>query len=86
MWRAIAPLMKPWCAEGIGADRREPEPLPGLCNRVWVGIATTNLSLESVCDAKLIVSVSLGSSVLFRWRRQSCPDDEGHFIPLGVVT
>ena len=26
-------------------------------------------------DAKLIVSVSLGSSALFRWRRQSCPDD-----------
>ena len=34
-------------------------------------------------DAKFIVSVSLGSSVLFRWRRQSCPDDEGRFIPLG---
>ena len=34
-------------------------------------------------DAMLIVPVSLGSSVLFRWRRQSCPDDEGHFIPLG---
>ena len=33
--------------------------------------------------AKLIVSVSFGSSALFRWRRQSCPDDEGHFIPLG---
>ena len=28
-------------------------------------------------DAKLIVSVSLGSSAVFRWRRQSCPDDEG---------
>ena len=34
-------------------------------------------------DAKLIVSVSFGSSALFRWRRQSCPDDKGHFIPLG---
>ena len=29
-------------------------------------------------DAKLIVSVSFGSSALFRWRRQSCPDDECH--------
>ena len=29
-------------------------------------------------DAKLTVSVSFGSSALFRWRRQSCPDDEGH--------
>ena len=28
-------------------------------------------------DAKLIVSVSLGGSAVFRWRRQSCPSDEG---------
>ena len=33
--------------------------------------------------AKLIVSVSFGSSALFRWRRQSCPDDEGHLCWLG---
>ena len=34
-------------------------------------------------EARLIVSVSLGGSAVFRWRRQSCLDDEGHFIPLG---
>ena len=34
-------------------------------------------------EAKLIVSVSLGSSAVFRWRRQSCPDDEGHLCCLG---
>ena len=28
-------------------------------------------------DAKLIVSVSLGSFALFRWRRQSCSFNEG---------
>ena len=28
-------------------------------------------------DAKLIVSVSLGTFALFRWRRQSCLADEG---------
>ena len=28
-------------------------------------------------DAKLIVSVSLGNFAVFRWRRQSCPSDEG---------
>ena len=42
---------------------------------------------ESLCgecgDAKLIVPVSLGSSAVFRWRRQSCPDDEGHLSCLG---
>ena len=48
-----------------------------------VGIAMTNLCLESVGDAKLIVSVSLGSSAVFRRRRQSCPDDEGHLCCLG---
>ena len=34
-------------------------------------------------DAKLIVSVSLGSSAVFRWRRRSSPDDEGHLCCLG---
>ena len=34
-------------------------------------------------DAKLIVSVSFGSSALFRWRRQSCSDGEGHLCWLG---
>ena len=31
----------------------------------------------------LIVAVSLGSSAVFRWRRQSCPDDEGRSWQLG---
>ena len=44
---------------------------------MWVCIATTNLCLESV-------SVSLGSSAVFRWRRQSCPDDEGHLCRLDL--
>ena len=35
VWRAIAPLMKPWCAEG-GADCREPEPLPGMELVCWL--------------------------------------------------
>ena len=35
------------------------------------------------CDAKLIVSVGLGSSAVFRWRRQSWPNDEGHLCCLG---
>ena len=34
-------------------------------------------------DAKLIESVSLGFSALFRWRRQSCLDGEGHLCWLG---
>ena len=34
-------------------------------------------------DARLIVSVSLGNFALFRWRRQSCPADEGRSCQLG---
>ena len=34
-------------------------------------------------EAKLIVSVSLGSSAVFRWRRQSCPEDQDHLCWLG---
>ena len=82
VWRAIAPLMKPWCAE---------EEVPTAANlnlyRGWrscVGWHCDDEPLFGECgDAKLIVSVSFGSSAVFRWRRQSCPNDEGHFIPLG---
>ena len=69
--------MKPWCAE---------EDVPTAANlvlyREWrscVGWHRDDLPLLGECgDAKLIVPVSLGSSAVFRWRRQSCPDDEGH--------
>ena len=76
VWRAIAPLMKPWCAEGD---------LPTAANlnlyRGWkscVGWHCDDEPLFGKCgDAKLIVSVSLGNFALFRWRRQSCSSDEG---------
>ena len=76
VWRAIAPLMQPWCGEGE---------VPTAANlnlyRGWkscVGWRCDDEPLFGKCgDAKLIVSVSLGSVALFRWRRQSCPDDKG---------
>ena len=82
VWRAIAPLMKPWCAEGE---------LPTAANlnlyRGWNSCVGWHCDDEPLFgengEAKLIVSVSLGSTVLFRWRRQSCPDDEGHLCCLG---
>ena len=82
LWRAIAPLMKPWCAEGE---------VPTAANvnlyRGWnscVGWHRDDEPLFGECgDVKLIVSVSFGSSAVFRWRRQSCPDDEGHLCWLG---
>ena len=63
VWRAIAPLMKPWCAEGD---------LPTATNlnlyRGWkscVGWHCDDEPLFGKCgDAKLIVSVSLGNFAL----------------------
>ena len=82
VWRAIAPPMRPWCAE---------EKVPTAANlnlyRGWkscVGWHCDDEPLFGKCgDAKLIVSVSFGSSALFRGRRQSCPDNDGHLCPLG---
>ena len=82
VWRAIAPLMKPWCAEG-----EVPTAANLNLHRGWnscVGWHPDDEPLFGKCgDAKLIVSVSLGNSALFRWRRQSCLDDEGRSCRLG---
>ena len=82
VWRAIAPLMKPWCAEGEVPTAANLNLYRGLHSRVGWHCDDEPLCGESG-DAKLIVSVSLGSSAVFRWRRQSCPDDEGHLCCLG---
>ena len=76
VWRAIALLMLPWCAEGE---------VPTAANlniyRGWkscVGWHCDDESLFGKCgDAKLIVSVGFGNFALFRWVRQSCSSDEG---------
>ena len=82
VWRAIAFLIEAWCGEGE---------VPTAANlnlyRGWkscVGWHCDDEPLFGKCgDAKLIVSVSFGSSALFRWRRQSCSDGEGHLCWLG---
>ena len=82
VWRAIAPLMKPWCAEGD---------VPTAANlnlyRGWNSCVSWHSDDEPLFgeygEAKLNVSVSFGSSAVFRWKRQSCPDDEGHLCCLG---
>ena len=82
VWRAIAPLMKPWCAEGE---------VPTAANlnlyRGWkscVGWHCDDEPLFGKCgDDKLIVCLSLGSTAVFRRRRQSCSDGEGHLCCFG---
>ena len=74
--------MKPWCAEGD---------VPTAANlnlyRGWrscVGWHRDDEPLFGRCgEVKLIVSVSFGDAAVFWWKRQSCPDDEGHLCCLG---
>ena len=75
MWRALAPLMSPWCADGD---------VPTAANLNLYGGSGSHVSWH--CDdeplfggdgdPKLIVSVSLGSSVTFKWKAKSCLDSE----------
>ena len=77
VWRALAPLMSPWCAEGEVPTAANLNLYPGW--KSCVGWHCDDEPLFGKCgDAKLIVSVSLGNFKVFRWRRQSCPADEGH--------
>ena len=76
VWRAIAPLMQPWCAEGEVLTAANLNLYRGW--KSCVGWHCDDEPLFGKCgDAKLIVSVSLGNFALFRWKRQSCPADEG---------
>ena len=69
LWRTIAPLMKPWCAEGD---------VPTAANRRGNSRVNWHSDDEPLFGGsgvhKLIVSVSLGASVLFKWRGRSCLD------------
>ena len=76
VWRAIAPLMQPWCAEGEVSTAANLNLYRGW--KSCVGWHCDDEPLFGKCgDAKHIVSVSLGTFALFRWRRQSCLSDEG---------
>ena len=82
VWRAIAPLMKPWCAEVEVPTAANLNLYRG--GNSCVGWHRDDELLFGECgEAKLIVSVSLGGSAVFRWKRRSCPDDEGHLCCLG---
>ena len=74
--------MKPCCAEG-----EVPTAANLILHRGWkscVGWHSDDEPLIGECgEAKLIVPVSFGSSAVFKWRRQSCPGDEGHLCWLG---
>ena len=75
LWRAVAPLMTPWCSE---------EDVPSSANLNLYGGSGSCVRWHSDDEAlfgergdpKLIVSLSLGSSALFKWKPRSCPEGE----------
>ena len=75
VWRAIAPLLSPWCAEGD---------VPSAANLNLYGGSRSHVSWHcddeplfgGSGDPKLIVSLSLGSPATFKWKAKSCSDSE----------
>ena len=63
VWRAIAPLMSPWCADGD---------VPTAANLNLYGGLRSYVSSEP----KLIAFLSLGDTVTFTWKAKSCLDSE----------
>ena len=82
LWRAVAPLMKPWCAEGDVPIAANLFLYRGRSSHVGWHSDDEPLFGERG-ETKLIVSVSFWTSALFKWRRQSCPSHDGHSCWLG---
>ena len=82
VWRAIAPLMKPWCAEGE-------MPTAANLNLYRRGNSCVGwhrgdeLLFGEFGEAQAHRFSEFWQLCSFRWRRQSCPDDEGHLCCLG---
>ena len=77
VWRAIAHLLSPWCADGD---------VPSAANLNFYEGSRSHVSWHcddeplfgGIGDSKLIVSLSLVSSVTFKWKAKSCLDSEGN--------
>ena len=77
VWRALAPLLSPWCADGDVPSAANLNLYEG--SRSHVNWHCDDESLfGGFGDSKLIVSLSLGSSVTFKWKAKSCSDSEGN--------
>ena len=82
LWRAIAPLMKPWCAEGEVPSAANLNLYRGRSS--YVGWHSDDEPLFGERgEAKLIVSVSFGTQALFKWKGKSCPSNDGRSCWLG---
>ena len=75
--RAIAPLMKPWCAEGDVPTAANLNLYRGRSSHAgWHSDDEPLFGKRG--EAKLIVSVSFGTQALFKWKGTSCPSTDGH--------
>ena len=77
VWRAIAPLLSPWCADGDVPSAANLNLYEGSRSHVSWHCDDESL-FGGIGDSKLIVSLSLGSSVTFNWKAKSCSDSEGN--------
>ena len=82
LWRAIAPLMKPWCAEGDVPTAANLNLYRGRSSHVGWHSDDEPLFGERG-ESKLIVSVSFGTQALFKWKGKSCPSNDGQSCWLG---
>ena len=75
VWRALALLMSPWCAEGD---------VPTAANLNLYGGSSSHVGWHcddeplfgGSGDSKLMISLSLGSPVAFKWKAKSSSDSE----------
>ena len=77
MWRALAPLLSPWCADGDVPSAANLNLYEGSGSHVKWHCDDESL-FGGIGDSKLIVSLSLGSSVTFKWKAKSCSANEGY--------
>ena len=75
LWRAVAPLFAPWCAEGEMSTCANLNHYGGAGSCVRWHRDDEALFGEQG-ESKLIVSVSIGYSALFRWKPRSSPECE----------
>ena len=82
LWRAVAPLMQPWCAEGEVPSAANLNLYRGRSS--YVGWHSDDEPLFGERgEAKLIVSVSFVTQALFKWKGKSCPSNDGRSCWLG---
>ena len=75
LWRALAPLMSPWSADGDVPTAANLNLHGGL--RSHAAWHCDDEPLFGGCgDSKLTVSLSPGSTAAFKWKAKSCSDSE----------